>query len=196
MTVEDRLHAAIEDGEVLRITYAGGSQPGAERDIAPISIKDGKVRARCYSSNAVKMFVIDKVSLVGASSSTSENWTPGKAVSPQYRTTDDIVESMKNEWVSAGWHIEKSSEHVGLHMYGKHKKLLKYPTVSIYYDPEINELHMDLGGNFVQPDRKREKPWVVSAKDMSTVAYKHFDKAAEKFIERTRQITPNPTPPK
>ena len=83
MTVEDRLHAAIEDGEVLRITYAGGSQPGAERDIAPISIKDGKVRARCYSSNAVKMFVIDKVSLVGASSSTSENWTPGKAVSPK-----------------------------------------------------------------------------------------------------------------
>lgn len=195
MTVEERLNAAIEDGEVLRITYAGGSQPGAERDIAPISIKNGKVRARCYSSNAVKIFVIGKISMTGLSNKAPENWTPGKEATPQYQTIDDIVDAMKEEWVAAGWHLEKSSEHVGLHMYGKHKKLLKYPTVSISYDPEIHEMHMDLDGNFVKPDRKREKPWVVSAKDMNTIAYKHFDKAAEKFIERARQITPNPTPP-
>ena len=53
MDMEQKLKEAIEDGEVLRVKYAGGSQPGAQREIAPISVKVGKVRARYYTSKAV-----------------------------------------------------------------------------------------------------------------------------------------------
>ena len=101
---------------------------------------------------------------------------------------------MADQWVKEGWHVEQSDDHIGLHMYGKHKKLLKYPTVSIYYDPEINEIHMDLEGNFTKPDQKREKPWVVSAKGYNTSSFKNFEKAALKFIDFARQIKPNPAP--
>jgi hypothetical protein len=52
--VETVLQEAIETGEIITIIYKGGSKTGAKRDISPISIKNGKVRARCHSSNAVK----------------------------------------------------------------------------------------------------------------------------------------------
>jgi predicted DNA-binding transcriptional regulator YafY len=65
MNIEASLKEAIETGEVLKVRYHGGSQPGALREIAPISVNGDKVRARCYSSDAVKTFVIGKVEIVG-----------------------------------------------------------------------------------------------------------------------------------
>lgn len=74
MSKESVLQEAITTGEVLRIRYEGGSQPGAERDISPISLKEGKVRARCYSSNAVKLFVIDKITILDQRISSNNDW--------------------------------------------------------------------------------------------------------------------------
>jgi predicted DNA-binding transcriptional regulator YafY len=63
MNTEDRLKEAIEDGEVLKIIYHGGSQPGTSRYIAPIQVGNGKVRARCYSSKDVKVFYLNNLPL-------------------------------------------------------------------------------------------------------------------------------------
>ncbi|MCD1631376.1 WYL domain-containing protein [Marinobacter shengliensis] len=61
MDVLQQLEEAIETGEVLTIVYNGGSQPGATRKISPIKIEGAKVRARCFSTNAVKLFNLEKV---------------------------------------------------------------------------------------------------------------------------------------
>ena len=85
METEDRIREAAEAGEVLRVIYAGGSQPGARREIAPISIQNGKVRARCFSSNAVKTFVIDKIEVVeGNQATTAVEWNAGAMPSVNY----------------------------------------------------------------------------------------------------------------
>ena len=64
MNTENRLREAIEDGEVLKIIYHGGSQSGSSRYIAPIKVENGKVRARCYSSKDVKVFYINKLTII------------------------------------------------------------------------------------------------------------------------------------
>lgn len=66
MANEKRLQEAIDDGEELKVIYQGGSQPGSLREIAPISLKNGKVSARCFTSNAVKSFLLEKISIVDA----------------------------------------------------------------------------------------------------------------------------------
>jgi predicted DNA-binding transcriptional regulator YafY len=72
VNVEQRLREAIQAGETLKIVYNGGSNPGALREIAPISLSGDKLSAHCYSSNAVKSFAIDRIVLVDGQSATSE----------------------------------------------------------------------------------------------------------------------------
>lgn len=194
MDIEKRLMEAIEDGEVLRVTYAGGSQPGAERDIAPISVKDGKVRARCYSSGAVKLFVVNKITILSSAHSEGQAWKPGQVKALDWNTLAEVVEAHREEWQAVGWRVISDEEHIGLHTYGK-RKLLKYPTVALLYDPVVHEVYMDLDGDFVEPDRERERPWVVSAPGFNKATFKNFSKAANRFIEWSRQVTPNPRPP-
>lgn len=197
MSKEEVLKEAITTGELLRITYDGGRQPGAERDISPISVKDGKVRARCYSSNAVKLFVVDKITILGSSSGDGQEWTPGVVKKPDWNSISEIVEAHREEWEAAGWHIVTAEDHIDLHMYGKHKKLLKYPTVSIHYHPTTTRHYFDwLGdGGEVSEVVENKTPWTVTAKNFSGSSFKYFEKAANRFIERSRQITPNPPPP-
>lgn len=64
MDIETRVRQAIAAGEVLKITYEGGSQPGSVREIAPMTIESGKVRAHCYMSGAVKQFSLAKITIV------------------------------------------------------------------------------------------------------------------------------------
>lgn len=46
----DDLLKAIQSGDTLQVRYFGGSSPGGKRELQPISVKDGKVRALCTSS--------------------------------------------------------------------------------------------------------------------------------------------------
>lgn len=61
MSSEVALKEAVETGEILKIRYHGGSQPGRLfREIAPISVNSDKVRA----SGTVKTFLISKVEII------------------------------------------------------------------------------------------------------------------------------------
>ena len=71
MTTEERLVVIINEEESLDIVYRGGSQPGTVRKIAPTSIKDGKVRAFCYASDAMKLFAVENISVVEGGKQTS-----------------------------------------------------------------------------------------------------------------------------
>lgn len=191
MIVEERLHAAIEDGEVLRITYAGGSQPGAEREIAPISIKNGKVRAQCYTSNAVKLFAIEKITLIG--SSAGQPWSHEKAGQPTYENIDAAKQSHEKEWLEQGWMVEADNHCLSLHQLGKRGKVLKSPTVDLSYSAETSEWVYSLEtDDFEEQNRRpRTRPWTLRAKGFETKTFKHLDVAVATMAQWAYELAPN-----
>ncbi|MFO7875462.1 MAG: hypothetical protein R6U55_02625 [Desulfovermiculus sp.] len=92
-TSEEQISMAIDTGEVLRIQYHGGSQPGAIREIAPKSLKNGKVRAYCYSSESTKSFLLNKIEVVSNEHEGKEpEWKPVTDKPPSYQSLQDFVD--------------------------------------------------------------------------------------------------------
>lgn len=192
MDMENRLKEAIENGEVLRVTYAGGSQPGAEREIAPISIKNDKVRAQCYTSDAVKLFVIEKITLADSDGMAQGEWAPGKLNQPRYSSLQDVLEALEDQWKQEGWTTGVGEESLTLHRIGKRGKPLKTPAVSLDYEAETYESVMNLDGEFEEHNRRpRVRPWSVRAKGFETKTFKHLDAACDQMNAWASEIAPN-----
>ena len=64
--VRARLIAAAATGEIIRILYHRGSQPGAVREIRPVAISDDEVTARDIASGIDKTFKLAHIGLAGA----------------------------------------------------------------------------------------------------------------------------------
>lgn len=77
--LEDPIRRAIQYGEVLRIRYHGGSQPGTIREIAPTSLKNGLMRATCVLSNSPKNFRIEKVEILQIDETTKPDYVVNQA---------------------------------------------------------------------------------------------------------------------
>jgi hypothetical protein len=93
MNTEDRLEEAIEDGEVLKIIYHGGSQPGASRYIPSIKVESGKVRARCYPSNEVKSFHLNKLTIINENENRKiKPWNLRLKGFPNYKFISDLID--------------------------------------------------------------------------------------------------------
>ncbi len=60
----DRFEEAIETGEILRVRYDGGTQPGSIRDIRPLSVSGEKLRAYDETSARPKLFYLEKIDVV------------------------------------------------------------------------------------------------------------------------------------
>lgn len=192
MSTEDRLRQAIESGEVLKVIYHGGSQPGSLREIAPISIKSGKVSARCYTSNTVKSFALDKIVIVeGETQLSAAQWQPGLVKPEQYASIAEILENQKDLLLQLGWHIESDQNHLSLHRRFKTGKPLKGSDVSLDYEEYAYDLVAGLDGEVHEENyRKRQRPWTVRGKNQDTKTYSHLDKAAEVFLEWAKLLSP------
>ena len=192
MSTEDRLRQAIESGEVLKVIYHGGSQPGSLREIAPISIKNGKVSARCYTSNAVKSFALEKIVVVeGESRPSAAEWQPGLFKPEQYASISELLENQKDNLVLLGWHIENDKDHLSLHRKFKTGKPLKGSDVSLYFEEYTYDLVAGTDGELHEENmRKRQRPWSVRGKNQDTKTYSHLDKAAEVFMEWAKLLAP------
>lgn len=99
----EALLKAVERDESLRVRYFGGSSPGSERELMPISIKDGKVRARCLSSGETKTFLIEKMELVidGVPSALAASFP---APEPVYASVEEFLNHQTaalQEWMGA-----------------------------------------------------------------------------------------------
>lgn len=192
MSTEDRLRQAIESGEVLKIVYHGGSQPGSLREIAPVSIKNGKVSARCFTSNSVKSFALEKIVVVeGESRSSAAEWQPGLVKPEQYVSISELLENQKDHLVLLGWHIANDKDHLSLHRKLKTGKPLKGSDIALYFEEYTYDLVAGADGELHEENmRKRLRPWTVRGKNQDTKTYSHLDKAAEVFIEWAKLLAP------
>jgi TM2 domain-containing membrane protein YozV len=55
---------AKTNGEIVNIAYRGGEQPGTQRQIFPLKIKGGEIRARCITSGEIKTYYISRMQLI------------------------------------------------------------------------------------------------------------------------------------
>lgn len=119
------LSAAIKSGEVLSLIYHGGSNPGGQREIAPVSVKAGKMRGRCYISNAVKTFDLKKIEIEGV--------YYAEAIEPASEVI--TLDKLKQFAQEKGLHF---SEEGGWTVHGlfKNGKIKKTPLAGIYISDE------------------------------------------------------------
>ena len=192
MSIEKFLQKAIETGEIVEIIYYGGSQPGAQRAIAPISIKDSKLRARCYSSKAVKTFIVEKLKIVNGEEVKGETkWSIDRKQAFRFQSLAELLEKEKDYITDLGWHIEYENEHLSLHRRFKNGKPMKGADVSIYYEEFTHDLIFGVDGEWHEENiRKRQRPWTIRTKNENTKTYGTLEKAAEAFIKAAKSLAP------
>jgi len=189
MDVREKLVQATETAEVLEIIYHGGIQPGKSRKIAPISVKDGKVRARCYSSNAVKVFNLDKIEL--AATQSIEEWEAGRVEPIQYSSLGEIYDQNVEQLKQLGWHVIIGDSELTLHRMRKNGNPLKGSDVQLYYEEYSSDLVVGLDGELREENvRKRSRPFGVRAKNFETKTFSTLDKAAPIFMAQAKKLSP------
>lgn len=192
MSIEERLRQAIASGEVVKVIYHGGSQPGSMREIAPMTIKNGHVSARCYTSNAVKSFALEKLVVVdGEALHPAKEWRASLFSPKQYASIFDVLEKHKSALLQFGWHIENDQSHLSLHRKFKNGTPLKGSDVSLDYEEYSYDSVMGLDGQSRKENfRKRHRPWTVRGKNQDTKTVGQLDKAAAIFLEWAKLLAP------
>jgi hypothetical protein len=181
---------AVENDESLRVRYFGGSSPGSERELMPLSIRDGKVRARCLSSGETKTFLIEKMEPVvdGVPSTLAASFpTP----EPVYASIEEFLNHQTAALQEMGWVVKHEADFVTLHRTFKNGKLIKTPDVRFQYQELIFDLVFD-GDQVIEANhRKRSRPWSVGGKKQTSRAFGDFGKAQRAFMELARSFSPN-----
>ena len=186
----DALLNAIENGKSLHVRYFGGSSPGSERELQPISLKDGKVRAHCLSSGETKTFIVEKMELVieGVPSVLAGSFpTP----LPVYASVDEFVNYQLAYLQKLWWAVVREGQSVSLHRTFKNGKLTQTPDVSLQFEAIVYDLIFN-GEEVVEANhRDRSRPWVVHATNQNTKTFGDFGKAQLTFVEFAKALAPN-----
>jgi hypothetical protein len=190
LSVTERLEDAIGTGEIVRIIYHGGSHPGSSREIAPIAIDGTKVRARCYDSNAVKEFKIDKIELVSAPPTQPIEaiaYNDAAPPSPIWTTLQELASVITPELEAAGWHVTyvpgDESQAIELRTRAKSGQVRKHPAAGIRYERMAYDAIATPEGTIeLQNPRPRTRPWAVHSKERTTTSYSTLDRAVAVFL--------------
>lgn len=185
----DSLLKAIENGALLRVRYFGGSLPGSERELQPLSVKDGKVRARCLSSGETKIFVIEKMELAieGVVSPLAASIP---APVPLYPTVDEFVARQSAIFQELGWVVLHEGQSLSLHRTFKNGKLIQSPDVALQFEAIAYDLVFDGEQVLEANHRDRSRPWIVRANNQNTKTYGDFGKAQLAFLEFAKLLSP------
>lgn len=177
VSVAERLQQAVGSGEIVSIRYDGGSQPGAHREILPLQVGTAKVRARCYTSAAVKEFMLSKITILAeplrASGDGPAKWDAAATAAPAHLTVPEIADMHRSALEALGWRVlverTDDGEYLNLYRLGKRTgKPLKHPTVTLGFEPMTWDSVAGSDGGFVRANvRPRRRPWGVRANGAS-----------------------------
>lgn len=180
---------AIENGTPLRVRYFGGSSPGGERDLQPLSVKDGKVRALCTLSGETKTFVIEKMEVVveGVASVLAATHSSPVSLCP---TVDEFAANHSASLQEQGWVILLEGQSLSLHRTFKTGKLIQNPDVALQFEAVTHDLVFDGEQVLEANHRDRSRPWIVRAKNQNTKTFGDFGKAQIAFLEFAKALAP------
>jgi|HubBroStandDraft_6_1064221.scaffolds.fasta_scaffold420898_1 hypothetical protein len=198
-TIRDHLEQAIGTGQLIGIIYHGGSQPGSYREIAPLQINGDKVRARCYTSNAVKAFSLDKIELRGPVPTPEDEkieWDPHNIKVPQFNDIGEIYRAHLTDLSVLGWTAEfekyDDGEAIWLRSKFRNGSLRKTPDVGLLYEALIWNSVVQFDGSIGREDiRPRRRPWIVRSKAFDAAkTFSDVGAAVVTFLDEARQQAP------
>jgi len=186
---------AANTGEVIRIIYHGGSQPGTVREIGPISVSASEVRAHDLASGIAKTFKLAKIELADLTAKAPE-YDP--AAAPQVEDACAIKQAFAGkipDLEALGWHIQLSDDAVSVHRSFKNGKPRKIPDVRLSYDEFNVDLVYDLDAEgMVEEKRKSSRPYRVESRNFGSArSFGRLSKASELFLDEARSLAPTNT---
>ena len=185
----ERIENAIHSGEILRVRYFGGSTPGSERQIKPISADSDSVRARCLQTGENRLFKLAKLEevLEGIPSELSKNFVSPE---PAHETVASFAESAVADVEALGWLPKIDGDLFTLHRRFTNGKPMKGSDVSISFEATTYDLVFD-GENTVEMNhRPRDRPWIVCANKQTTKTFSNAGKAQASFLEFAKLLAP------
>ncbi len=124
MEIQNVLEKALETGEVITVIYHGGSQPGTRRKITPVELYKNSIRARCYASNEVKKFLLDKLGLCDDDNITEYKIGAGFEPIP-FKSIEQAAFHVKEKLEHLGWHPSISKDQICLFSHFKNGNVRK-----------------------------------------------------------------------
>jgi hypothetical protein len=198
-SIVDLLTLTVGSGEVVTITYNGGSRPGQARKIVPISLTNEELIAIEPGSNTNKHYKLNQIALVelssGESALNSEAAPPVISDIPTLETLTEYIECFGPEFQAAGWHIYQSETSFAIATHFKNGKPRKTPSVSIQYFDRSTETVVDLGSGELTQVKKdftgRERPWRVDSwRFKEGKSFAQLSRAFELFVQEARASDP------
>lgn len=192
--LRDRLAVAARAGEVLRVVYHGGSQPGAVREISPIRVADAEVAARDLATDIVKVFKLAKIELADRGTNAPEydpTLTDGHA-DPQ--TIGDAFDEAKlSELEALGWHVVASKDSISTHRFFKNGNPRKTPDVCLaYHEFVVDDVYDDDTGDFREEKRRSKRPYRVDSRRFSMGrSFGRIRNARALFLGEAYALAPN-----
>lgn len=188
----DRLAAAVSTGEIIRVVYNRGSQPGTVREIAPIAVSDDEVRARDVAAGIDKSFKLAYLELIGPQTTAPAYDPAGPA--DDTRTIQAAVEPHLMALRALGWHVELTEHRVSLHRFFKNGKPRKGHDVTMGFDEFTVDMFDEGDGQGLQTvTRPSKRPYNVSSTSLPTQTFVRLSSALPRFLEQARKLAPAST---
>ena len=185
------LKEAIATGQVILVRYFGGSNPGSEREIAPIQIKGEMVRARCFPGGDVKTFSIQKMEPVIQGQESKLAHLMPKSDIYSCSTLEELYKAKRTDLETLGWAIRLEKDCLKLCSRFKNGKERKTPEIELSYEEMTFDLVFDGQEMKAINHRKKERPWTLRGKKKNTTTFGQLNKAQVAFWEWARELAPN-----
>jgi hypothetical protein len=192
------LQKASKSGEIVKIIYDGGSQPGAVREVSPVSISEYDMKARDIATGIVKTFLLLKIRFPD-SNSNAPKYDPNSPPFPNVKIKQTISETLTSkvaEIESLGWKVYIQQDGISVHRYFKNGKPRKLPDVSLVYNEFTYDVYVDGDSDkIIEEERKSTRPYRVDSPSFETGrTFSDLSNAIILFLNKVKLLAPKNAP--
>jgi hypothetical protein len=191
-----RLVAAARGGEILRVVYRRGSQPGTVREIGPLTIREDEVVATDIAADIDKTFKLAFLEVVDEGTSAK----PYDATAPPPIAATQTVQAAVAPHIAAleslGWTVESMEHKVSLsrwYMFWKNGKPRRGYMVTVGFEAfTVNSFDDGDGQGLQTVSRPSRRPYHVASTSLQTRTFGHLPAAMALFLREARKLAADP----
>ena len=177
----DSLRRAIEAGSSVRVRYFGGSAPGVERVLSPITLTDTHMTARPAGQHQVKRFILDETELVVEGQPSKHLRAKPPVVFPDMLALGLYVTDLLS---TLGWHVVATPFDISVHQRRKNGIPLKSSELTMSFMQVDTRFECDMEGTLIETPFQRARPYTVNG-----IAFSDFLKAQARMTELATALT-------
>jgi hypothetical protein len=190
-SVRDTLAKSVNTGEVIRIIYYGGSQPGSVREISPIIVSESEVRALDLATGIMKLFKLSKIEFADGSTS-NPAFDPA---APPARDLSGTIRQVLSRNVAdlelMGWQVRISDDSISVHRFFKNGKPRKAPDIDLSYAEFTVDMFIELDGTMKEERRKSSRPYCLRSPNFASArTFVNMSNAVSAFLDEASTIAP------